>query len=101
MTLITAAYKERSPETQHFFGEPVEILNIVADRYGQFDDEAPDHLKWAVITLWQYGRFPSNEAIYWLQIFQHISAEQLIGNSDEFMRAYVSAERSRAEGRAA
>lgn len=99
---ITSAYRTRADDKQGIPGaEPVEILNIVADRYLELEDEHPDHTKWAVLTLWQHGRFHSLEAIFWLQIFQHISAGEIIENHDAYMRSYVSRERARAEGRAA
>jgi hypothetical protein len=56
-------------------------------------DDHPDHFKWAVILLWQFGRLQSFEAIFWLQIGQHISAYEQYTDADVYMRAYVLRER--------
>ena len=77
--------------------EPINILDIATPATG-LPDEHPDHVKWAIITLWQWEHFPSNEAIYWLQISKHISAEAVIGDPDAFMRMYVVQQHARAEG---
>ena len=100
MHYITEAYRSRAADKQEISGEPVEILNNVI-LPSCTPDESPEHFKWAVITLWQWGRLQSFEAIYWLQIGRHISANERIENEDAYMRAYADRERSRAEGVAA
>jgi hypothetical protein len=100
MTYITSAYKRGSYDNQENRGEAVDILDLAV--IPGLPDEHPDHFKWAVITLWQWGRLQSFEAIYWLQIGQHISAYEKYDDPDVYMRAYVHRERVRAEsGRAA
>ncbi len=77
----------------------VEILDLFA--VPELEDGHPDHFKWAVITLWQWGQFHSSEAIFWLQIGRHISANAKFDDPDVYMRNYVFRERARADGEAA
>lgn len=71
--------------------------------FSRLPEEDSDHLKWSVITCWegtdwQPKVFTADEAIYWLQIYGILSAEQRITSPDNFLRLWVQRERERAAG---
>jgi hypothetical protein len=66
-------------------------------------NEDPEYLKWSIITCWegtdwQPKIYDADEAIYWLQIYGLLSAEQRVTSPENFMRLYADSERIKAAG---
>jgi hypothetical protein len=71
--------------------------------FNRLPEEDRAHLKWSVITCWegtdwQPKIFTADEAIYWLQIYGILSAEQRVSSPENFMRLYADRERIKAAG---
>jgi hypothetical protein len=71
--------------------------------FNRLPEADPEQLKWAIITYWEGSDwheklFDAEEAIYWLQIYGLLSAEQRITSPENFMRLYADSERIKAAG---
>jgi hypothetical protein len=92
------------------FPEECELLTEVVSPGDQaknfrrrLPDADPEKLKWAIITYWEGSGwheklFNADEAIYWLQIYGLLSAEQRVTSPENFMRLYADSERVKAAG---
>ena len=106
MQTVRTSYAQSRGEKQVPHEEPVEILTedmIVSppDEVDAFWKRLSladrTRLKWAVITLWQKGDLPVDEAIFWLTIYRFIRPAN-IKDRDAAMRMYVLQQRAKAEG---
>lgn len=116
--LYTDKLRQRQDLPEHYFDsvnmpdfpEECELLTEVVSPGDQaktfrrrLPEEDKSHLQWAVITCWEGSDwqpkiYDAEEAIYWLQIYGILSAEQRVTSAETFMRLYADSERVKAAG---